>query len=74
LRRERREQGMDGLDVPLEIVHHVLSFAESLASLGRLRLVSSSWRDLIDSAPSLWARYVLLSILLPQQSTWYAHG
>jgi hypothetical protein len=53
---------MEGLDVPLEVVHHVLSNAESLASLGRLRLVSSSWRDLIDSAPSLWARYVLLSL------------
>ncbi|ELR17002.1 Fbox domain containing protein [Acanthamoeba castellanii str. Neff] len=53
---------MEQLEVPVELVCHILGYAESLASLGRLRRVCQRWRDLIDSSPSLWARFSELEI------------
>jgi hypothetical protein len=45
------------MELPAEVVCHVLSYGANRSWLGQMRRVCQLWRDLIDSTPSLWARY-----------------
>ncbi|ELR17004.1 Fbox domain containing protein [Acanthamoeba castellanii str. Neff] len=50
------------MELPAEVVCHVLSYGANRSWLGQMRRVCQLWRDLIDSTPSLWARFSALEL------------